>query len=86
MAILQVKSMPDELYGALRERAKLEGMSMSELVIRALHRELDKPSKEEWVTRVRARYSEDDIRPIDVIATLDEVRMEYDPDERRATW
>jgi hypothetical protein len=82
MAILQVKSMPDELYAALGERAKREGISMSEYVIRALRKDLAKPSRQEWVERAGNLYAPDDIRPIDVVALIHEVRAEYDPDER----
>ena len=82
MAILQVKSMPDELYAALGNRAKSEGMSMSEYVIRTLRKDLSRPTKAEWVERVRARYTDDDIRLIDVVPLIHEVRAEYDPDER----
>jgi hypothetical protein len=82
VAILQVKSMPDELYSALRERARSEGMSMSELVIRALHKELARPSIDAWLDRTKDLYAIDDIRPIDSVALLHEVRMDYDRDER----
>jgi len=83
VAILQVKSVPDELYAALGERAKREGISMSELVIRTLKKELAKPTMAEWVERVRSRSAAvapvgADHRDSDVVATLDEVRAEFD--------
>jgi len=82
MAILQVKSMPDELYASLGQRARSEGVSMSEFVIRTLHKELSRPSNAEWVERARRLYAPEDIRPIDVVTLIGEVRTEYDPDER----
>ena len=76
MAILQVKSVPDELYAALGKRAKREGVSMSELVIRTLSKELAKPTMAEWVERVRQRTSRMTPVDFDSVALLDEVRAE----------
>jgi len=76
VAILQVKSVPDELYAALGERAKREGVSMSELVIRTLSKELAKPTMAEWVERVRQRTSRMTPVDFDSVALLDEVRAE----------
>ena len=53
---------------------------MSEVVTRALRRELGRPTFDSWVARIRERN--DTVRPIDVEWALDEVRIEYDPDER----
>jgi antitoxin FitA len=80
MAILQVKSMPDELYAALGKRAKLEGVSMSEYVIRTLRKDLSRPSTREWLDRVERRLSNVDLVNVDTVAVLDEIRGPW-PDE-----
>lgn len=89
MAILQVKSVPDELYAALGERAKREGISMSELVIRTLRKELAKPTMAEWAERVRERSAAAragaDRTDIDVVGTLAEVRAERE-DHLLSVW
>lgn len=51
-------------------------------MIRTLRKELAKPSREEWVERARKLYEPGDIRPIDVVSLIHEVRAEYDPDKR----
>lgn len=49
MATLQVKQLPDDLHVALKRRASVEGVSLSELVTRMLRRELALPSMAEWL-------------------------------------
>lgn len=76
MATLQIKQLPDELHAALRERARREGATLSELVTRMLHRELALPSMTEWLATLQARPGRGP--DIDVSQLLDEVRA--DPD------
>jgi len=80
VATLQVKNLPDDLHASLAARARELDVSMSEVVTRALRRELGRPTFDSWVARIRERN--DTVRPIDVEWALDEVRIEYDPDER----
>lgn len=76
--MLQVRNLPDELHAALKERARSEGMTMSDYVTKVLRRDLAKPSMAEWIARQRSGPT----REIDVISALDAAREEYDPDER----
>jgi antitoxin FitA len=78
MATLQVKNLPDELHNALRDRAVREGLTLSDLVVRMLRRELAMPSMADWLAAVRQRPSG---RDIDVPALLDQVRTDIG-DER----
>lgn len=80
MSMLQVRNLPAELHEALAERARTQNLSMSEYVIRLLRRDLSRPTVEEWVAAQRADRSPR--RRIDVVHTLDEVRADYDFDER----
>jgi hypothetical protein len=74
MANLQVKNLPDELHAALRERAELEGTTLSELVTRALRREVALPSMADWLEDLSRL---DPIDPaVDVPQLLDKVRGE----------
>ena len=74
MANLQVKNLPDELHAALRERAELEGTTLSELVTRALRREVALPSMADWLEGLGRL---DPIDPaVDVPQLLDKVRGE----------
>ncbi|MGD8201319.1 FitA-like ribbon-helix-helix domain-containing protein [Ornithinimicrobium sp. W1679] len=81
MGMLQVKNLPAELHAALADRARAQGVTMSEYVTRLLRRDLSGPTVAEWVAEQRARRGP--VRPIDVVGALDEVRVEYDHDERR---
>jgi plasmid stability protein len=75
MAILQVKQVPDELYAALRARAAAEGMTISDVVLRMLRRELALPTMAEWLAELRTSPRRTD--DVDVIALLDEIRDEH---------
>ncbi len=78
MANLQVKNLPDELHALLAERARREGVSMSDYVTRVLRRDLTRPTIDEWLA---AHAATGPARPIDVAAALDDVRLEYAPDQ-----
>ncbi|WP_154793057.1 FitA-like ribbon-helix-helix domain-containing protein [Occultella kanbiaonis] len=78
MSMLQVRNLPEDLHQALAERARAEGMTMSEFVTRLLRRELSRPSLQDWIADRRGGLT----MPIDVVRALDDVRAEYDPDER----
>jgi plasmid stability protein len=50
--MIQVRNVPDELHRALKARAALEGTSMSELILVALERLLERPSRAELLERL----------------------------------
>jgi len=81
MSTLQVKNLPDDVHAALAKRARDESTTMSELVTRLLRRELSRPTFDEWDRRHPAAGT---TRPIDVAHALDEVRVEYAPDDAPA--
>ncbi len=80
MATLQIKQLPDELHAALRERARREGSTLTELVTRMLRRELALPSMTEWLATVTERPLRGS--DIDVEQLLDEVREDLHPTAR----
>ena len=53
MSSLQVKNVEPGLHDALRERALHDGKTMSEYVLDLIRRDLRKPSRQEWIERVR---------------------------------
>lgn len=77
MATLQVKNVPDELYAALRERAREERTSLSEVVLRMLRIELERPSLSAWVSRQRRERGSGVARDVDIEALMDDVRGEF---------
>lgn len=72
MAILQVKSLPDDMYAELQRRAREEGTTVSDFVTRMLRRELAKPSLAEWLADLPDKPLTK--RDVDVQAVMDEIR------------
>lgn len=54
-AMVQIRNVPPELHRRLKARAAMEGMSMSDYVLRELRKALDRPTREEILERLRAR-------------------------------
>ena len=55
MGMIQIRNVPDELHRELKARAALAGMSLSEYLLRTLRREVDRPSREEWLRELAQR-------------------------------
>jgi len=58
--MIQIRNVPDELHRALKARAALAGMSLSDYLLREVRRAAERPSPEELRARVRARAA---VRP-----------------------
>ena len=54
-AMVQVRNVPIELHRRLKMRAALEGISMSELILREVRKALDRPTRQEVLQRLEAR-------------------------------
>jgi plasmid stability protein len=52
--MIQVRNVPEELHRRLKARAAMEGLSMSEYVLREVRRALDRPTRQEMIERLRA--------------------------------
>ena len=53
--MVQIRSVPADLHRRLKARAAIEGMSMSEYVLRELRKALDRPTRQEILDRLRSR-------------------------------
>lgn len=53
--MVQIRNVPGELHRRLKARAAIEGMSMSDYVLRELRKSLDRPSRQEVLERLSAR-------------------------------
>ena len=80
MSALQVKNVPDELRSALVARAERDGVSISEFMLRALRREVERSTMSDWVAE--RRLNAGPVHEIDTLRALNEARAESDPDER----
>jgi plasmid stability protein len=52
--MVQVRNVPPELHRRLKARAAIEGMSMSDYILRELRKALDRPTREEVLERLRS--------------------------------
>ena len=48
VANVQVKRVPEELHDALRKRARARGISLNDLLLEMIRREVGRPSVAEW--------------------------------------
>ena len=53
--MVQIRNVPPELHRRLKARAAIEGMSMSDYVLRELRKALDHPTRQEVLERLAAR-------------------------------
>jgi len=55
--MVQIRNVPDETHRRLKARAALDGMSISEFLLREIERSLERPTREELLARLRSRTS-----------------------------
>jgi hypothetical protein len=53
--MVQIRNVPDELHSRLKARAVLEGMTLSDYLLREVRRAADRPSLTELRERLRQR-------------------------------
>jgi hypothetical protein len=70
MASIQVKNVAEELHRAARDRASDAGMTLSDYVLGLIRRDLQFPTRSQWLERVRGRERVD----ADVHSALEEER------------
>lgn len=50
--MIQIRNVPDKLHRQLKSRAALEGISMSQFILREIRRALARPSREDVMRRI----------------------------------
>jgi antitoxin FitA len=53
--MVQIRNVPPELHRRLKARAALEGMSMSDYILREVGKALERPTRAEVLERLRTR-------------------------------
>jgi antitoxin FitA len=53
--MVQLRNVPVEIHRRLKARAAIEGMSMSDYVLREVRKALDRPPRQEILERLMAR-------------------------------
>ena len=53
--MVQIRSVPPDLHRRLKARAAMEGISMSDYVLREIRKALERPMRQEILERLRAR-------------------------------
>lgn len=51
-AMIQIRNVPTKLHRQLKVRAALEGISMSQFILREIERVLERPSRDEVLRRI----------------------------------
>ena len=77
MSSVQVKHVDEETHELLRQRAAAAGMSLGQYVLELIRKDLRKPSRAEWLTRLRA-LPPADITHDEMLRDLDAQRAERD--------
>jgi antitoxin FitA len=62
--MVQIRNVPDEIHRKLKARAALAGMSISEYLLREVERSLERPTREELLSRLRSRQRVEPREPI----------------------
>ena len=66
--MVQIRNVPVAFHRRLKARAAMEGMSMSDYILREIGKALDRPSREEVLERLAARPTARlSRRPADII-------------------
>jgi plasmid stability protein len=55
MKVIQVRNVPDEIHRELKVRAARQGVSLSDYVLDLARRDVERPTMQEWLDRVRAK-------------------------------
>lgn len=53
--MVQIRNVPAEFHRRLKARAAMEGMSMSDYILREIGKALDRPTRQEVLGRLRSR-------------------------------
>ncbi len=53
--MVQIRNVPDDFHRRLKARAALEGMSMSDYILREVGKALDRPTRQEVLERLHKR-------------------------------
>jgi hypothetical protein len=53
--MVQIRNVPSEFHRRLKARAAIEGMSMSDYILREVGKALDRPTRHEVLERLKAR-------------------------------
>jgi plasmid stability protein len=55
MTMVQIRNVPEEFHRRLKARAAMEGMSMSDYILREVGKALERPTRREVLERIRTR-------------------------------
>jgi plasmid stability protein len=55
VTMVQIRNVPVDFHRRLKARAAMEGMSMSDYILRELNKSLDVPTRKEVLDRIRSR-------------------------------
>ena len=54
--MVQIRNVPADFHRRLKARAAMEGMSMSDYILREIGKALERPTRQEVLERLRSRH------------------------------
>lgn len=63
MSMIQIRNVPDSIHRRAKARAAMEGTTLSDLALRALVREIERPTVAEIAARIRDLGTVEDAPP-----------------------
>lgn len=63
MSLIQLRNVPDDVHRQAKARAAMEGLTLSDFALRALRREIDRPTTAEIAARIRLLEPVEDAPP-----------------------
>ena len=74
-SMIQIRNVPPGIHRKLKARAALEGVSMSQFILREIERALARPSRQELLAAIRGLSEPElDIAPADVLRQARDAR------------
>ena len=71
--MVQIRNVPVDFHRRLKARAAMEGMSMSDYILREVKKSLDRPSRADVLQRIRERKTPK--LPVDVARLIRDGRV-----------
>lgn len=74
--MVQIRDIPDHVHSRLKSQAAIEGLSLSEFLLRKAREHAEKPTMEEWIAVLKTREPVN--LTVDVVEIIREMREERD--------
>lgn len=74
--MVQIRNVPESLHRALKSKAALEGISLSDLILREISDTVEKPTMNEWLAEIERNPIRHGVSSEDIVSAIREMRGE----------